>query len=299
MQSDTRIKIRHLRTFDAVARTGSFAIAANLLHVSAPAVSLAIRELEEAVAFRLLDRTTRSVRLTEAGAGYLSQVQRVLSEFDGAQRLASDLQRGRSVVRIATTQAILTCLLPPVFAQIHARWPDLHIHPLDVATSDIAAALRSRQADMAIGVDLPDDSSFDARPMYASWWHAYLAPSHGLARPKRLNWAQLADERLYLTRSSIQKLERELAGAVHFSDVVEASTASSGLAMASTGQGVAIFPGYAAPLATVMGLEARTVQGPTILHQLQVVVPRQSPRPTPLHALRDLLIESIRPISVS
>ena len=299
MHSDARLKIRHLRTFDAVARTGSFAAAAHLLHVSPPAVSLAIRELEEALSLRLLERTTRSVRLSEAGAGYLSQVQRVLTELDGAARLASDLQRGRSVVRIATTQAILTCLLPPAFSRVHARWPDLHIHPLDVATSDIADALRSRQADMAIGVDLPNDESFDARPIYASWWHAYLAPRHPLARRKRLLWSQLSGQRLYLTRSSAQKLAPQLGPSVGPLDVVETTTASSGLAMASTGQGIAIFPGYATPLADVMGLVAVAVQGPTLLHQLQVVVPRQAPMPAPLHALRDLLIDSIRPLSVS
>lgn len=299
MNPEGRIKIRHLRTFDAVARGGGFAAAAALLHVSAPAVSLAIRELEEAVGLRLLDRTTRSVRLTEAGAGYLSQVQRVLAEFDGAHRLAADLQRGRSVVRIATTQSILTCLLPPALSQVHARWPDLHVFPLDVATRDIVDALRSRQADMAIGVDLPDDEAFDCRPIYSSRWHAYLAPRHPLARRARPSWRQLAGQRLYMTRSSVQKLERELAPAIAFADVVETTTASSGMAMASTGQGIAIFPGYAKPLAAVMGLVAAPVQGPAVLHALQVAVPRQAPVPAPLHALRDLLVETIAPQSVA
>lgn len=299
MNGDGRIKIRHLRTFDAVARGGSFAAAAAALHVSAPAVSLAIRELEEAVGFRLLDRTTRSVRLTDAGVGYLSQVQRVLAELDSAQRLAADLQQGRSVVRIATTQAILTCLLPAALSQVHARWPGLHVQPLDVATRDIVEALRSRQADMAIGVDLPDDEAFDCRPVYSSWWHAFLAPGHPLARRVRPTWRQLAGQRLYLTRSSAQKLERQLGPAVSFADLVETSTASSGLAMASTGQGIAIFPGYARPLAQVMGLVAVPVHGPAVVHALQVAVPRQVPVPAPLHALRDLLVESIRPLSVA
>lgn len=297
MNRDSLIKIRHMRALDAVARCGSFAGAAHMLHVSAPAISLAIRELEEAVGFRLVERTTRSVRLSEAGAGYLSQVQRVLAELDGAQRFADDVQRGRSVVRIATTQSILTCLLPPAFSQVHARWPGLHIYPLDVATRDIPEALRNRQADMAIGVDLPDDDAFDCRPVYASYWQAYLSPRHPLSRRARPSWRTLSGERLYLTRSSWQKLERQLGPSVAFSDVVETTTASSGMAMASTGQGIAIFPGYARPLAEVMGLKALSVQGPTLLHELQVAVPRQVPVPAPLHALRDLLVETLAPLS--
>lgn len=298
MNKDGRVKIRHLRSFDAVARSGSFAGAAGLLHVSAPAVSLAIRELEEAVGFRLLERSTRSVRLSEAGAGYLSQVQRVLAELDGASRLAADLQRGRSVVRIATSQAILSCLLPTALSQVHHRWPDLHVHPLDVATTDIISALRQRQADLAIGVDLPQDEAFDCRPIYNSWWHAFLAARHPLARRSRLTWRLLASQRLYLTRSSAQKFQQLLGPALSLSDVVETSTASSGLVMASTGQGIALFPGYAKPLAQVMGLVAVPVQGPALLHELQVAVPRQAPVPAPLYELRDLLIESIRPLSV-
>lgn len=297
MSRDALIKIRHLRAFDAVARCGSFAAAALALHVSAPAISLAIRELEEAVGFRLLDRTTRSVRLSEAGTGYLSQVQRVLAELDGAHRFADDVQRGRSVVRIATTQSILTCLLPPAFSQVHARWPGLHIYPLDVATRDIPEALRNRQADMAIGVDLPDEDAFDCRPVYASYWHAYLSPRHALSRRARPTWPSLAGQRLYLTRSSWQKIERQLGPSLAFSDVVETTTASSGMAMASTGQGIAIFPGYAKPLAEVMGLRALPVQGPALLHELQVAVPRQAPVSAPLQALRDLLVETLAPLS--
>lgn len=298
MNPEGRVKIRHLRCFDAVARSGSFAAAAGLLHVSAPAVSLAIRELEEAVGFRLLERSTRSVRLSEAGAGYLSQAQRVLAELDGASRLAADLQRGRSVVRIATTQAILACLLPTALSQVHQRLPDLHVHPLDVATSDIISALRSRQADLAIGVDLPRDEAFDCRPIYTSWWHAFLAASHPLARRSRLSWRQLSGQRLYLTRSSAQKFEQQLGPSLRLDDVVETSTASSGMVMASTGQGIAVFPGYAKPLAQVMGLVAVPVHGPALLHELQVAVPRQAPVPGPLHALRDLLVQSILPLSV-
>lgn len=299
MSQEGRVKIRHLRSFDAVVRSGSFAAAAELLHVSAPAVSLAIRELEEAVGFRLLERSTRVVRLSESGAGYLSQVQRVLAELDGASRVAADLQRGRSVVRIATTQAILSCLLPTALSEVHQRWPQLHLHPLDVATTDIISALRNRQADLAIGVDLPQDQAYDCRPIYNSWWHAYLAVRHPLARRSRLSWRQLLSQRLYMTRSSAQKFEQRLGPIFGPADVVETSTASSGLVMASTGQGIALFPGYAKPLAHMMGLVAAPVQGPAILHELQVAVPTRLPVPEPLHALRDLLIESIRPLSVS
>lgn len=294
-----QVTLRQMRAFEAVVRLGSFAAAAQELHISPAAVSLALRELEAGVGFRVLDRTTRRVDLSDSGRGYLSFVQRALAELDGASRFAADVQRGRSIVRIATTQTILSCLLPAGLSQIHARWPELHVYPLDVAASDIPQALVSRQADLAIGVDLPDDEQFESRRVYASHWHAYLARGHALGRRKRLTWADLAECRLFMTGSSVLKLQRGVGVAFEPQDLMETTTASSGLAMASTGQGVAVFPGYARPLAQVMGLEAIAIHGPAIVHELQVAVPRRSPSPAALHALRDMLVDTIHPLSLA
>lgn len=292
-----QVTLRQMRAFEAVVRLGSFAAAAQDLHISPAAVSLALRELEDAVGFRVLDRTTRRVGLSESGRGYLSFVQRALAELDGASRFAADVKRGRSIVRIATTQTILSCLMPAGLSQVHARWPDLHIYPLDVAASDIAQALVSRQADLAIGVDLPDDEQFESRRLYASHWHAYLARGHALGRRKRLAWGDLASCRLFMTGTSFLKLQRAMGASFSFQDVLETSTASSGLAMASTGQGVAVFPGYARPLAQVMGLEAVAIRAPLVEHELQVAVPRRASTPASLLALRDMLVDTIAPLS--
>lgn len=293
-----QVTIRQMRAFEAVVRLRSFAAAARFLHISPAAVSLALRELEESLGFRVLDRTTRRVELTDSGRGYLSFVERVLAELDGARRFAADVQRGRSIVRIATTQTILSCLLPPALSKVHARWPDLHIYPLDVAASGIPQALLTRQADLAIGVDLPDDEQFESRRVYVSHWHAYLARSHALGRRRRLAWADLAACRLFMTGTSVQKLQRGVGAAFEPQDILETTTASSGLAMASTGQGVAIFPGYARPLAQVMGLEAIAIDSPAIVHELQVAVPRQASAPASLLALRDMLVDTIGPLSI-
>lgn len=293
-----QVTLRQMRAFEAVVRLGSFAAAAQALHITPAAMSLALRGLEDALGFRVLDRTTRRVELTDSGRGYLSFVQRALSELDGARRYAADVQRGRSIVRIATTQTILSCLLPAALSQVQARWPDLHIYPLDVAASDITQALVSGQADLAIGVDLPDDERFESRFIYRSWWHAYIAPSHPLGRRKRIGWSELAASRLYLTRSSLDKLRAGLGPAFDPADILETTTASAGLAMASTGQGIAVFPGYARPLAQVMGVQALPAGGPQVTHELLVSVPRHASAPVSLHALRDMLVETISPMSI-
>jgi DNA-binding transcriptional LysR family regulator len=78
-----------MRVFVAVADTGGFAAAARLLSLSAPAVTRAIAALEERIGTRLLQRTTRVVRLTEAGARYLVDCRRILAEVEDAEASAA------------------------------------------------------------------------------------------------------------------------------------------------------------------------------------------------------------------
>ena len=72
------VSIKQLQSFVAVARSQSFAEACTLVHLSQPALSISIKNLEEAVGGKLLARSTRSVALTPEGAEFLPVVQRLL-----------------------------------------------------------------------------------------------------------------------------------------------------------------------------------------------------------------------------
>lgn len=78
-----------MRVFAKVAETGSFAQTARLLHMSPPAVTRAVAALEEAIGARLLIRTTRSVKLTEAGSRYYEDCRRILADIAEAESAAA------------------------------------------------------------------------------------------------------------------------------------------------------------------------------------------------------------------
>jgi DNA-binding transcriptional LysR family regulator len=78
-----------MRVFVRVAETGGFAGAARQLHMSPPAVTRAVAALEDRIGTRLLTRTTRSVRLTEAGGRYLEDCRRILAEIEEAEAAAA------------------------------------------------------------------------------------------------------------------------------------------------------------------------------------------------------------------
>jgi LysR family carnitine catabolism transcriptional activator len=285
-----QVNIRQLRALDAIVRLGSFVEAARVLHVTPAALSLSIRELEERLGFVVLERTTRSLKITDAGLGYLPFVQRVLTELEDAERYAREMKRGHSVVRIASTQTIIATLLPIAFPEVHARWPQVRLQPLDVAGSSIREALSRRQADLAVGLALPQDDHLQAQPLFRSRWHAFFAPSHPLGARKKLAWTDLADSRLYMNKSANLKLQLLLDAEL---DVQDTGTASSGLAMASSGLGVGVFPGYARPFAKMMGLKCLPIDAPTLYHELEIGTAKRPATSAPLEEIQQVIIETI------
>jgi DNA-binding transcriptional LysR family regulator len=289
-----QIKIRQLRAFDAAVRLGSFVEAANALHVTAAALSLTIRELEEGVGFRVLERTTRRLHLTDAGSGYLAFTRRVLAELDAADRYAKDVLLGHSVVRIATTQTVIATLLSLALHDLHSEFPHIKLQPLDVAAGGILDALVEGKADIAIGVNLPSDGEFESIPLFLSRWFAYLAPAHPLSQRRRLAWSDVADQCLYMTKSSnYLRLRATLGKGLDLANVQESMTATAGLAMAASGSGIAVFPGYAQPLARILGVKGVPIESPPVRHELQIGVRRQAATSAPIVGIRNTLVKLV------
>ncbi len=289
-----KVKLRQLQVFDAAARLGSFVEAAGALHITPAALSLSMRELEEAVGFRLFDRSTRRLQLTRPGQGYLDQVQRVLAELADADRYARNVVAGHSQVRIATTQTVIATLLMPVLGELQDAFPQLQLQPLDIAASEISDALPKGLTDIAIGVGLPNDELFEVRPLFVSRWFAYVRRDHTLARRRGLDWGELSGYPVYMTQSAnYLKLRAALGKDVAFQDVQHSTTVTAGLAMASVSSGVAVFPGYAQALAKAMQVKGIPIDTPAIRHELQIGVRRKPVSHVALHSLRDAIVSCV------
>src|SRR3989449_2008474 len=90
------VELRHLRYFVAVAEMENVSRAALKLHVSQPALSRQIRDLEDELGFLLLERSARSVRLTDAGRAFLSEARAVLQRVEDAVQVARVIATGGS-----------------------------------------------------------------------------------------------------------------------------------------------------------------------------------------------------------
>ncbi len=150
-------RLRTMSTFVTVAEEGGFAPAARKLKLSPPSVTRAISELEARLGARLLHRTTRSLRLTEAGARYLADCRRILSEIEEADRHAASLHREPSgLVTVSASVLFGRMHVAPVLLQLLARYPGLSVSAVFV---DRVVHLLEEGIDIAVRIaELPDSS---------------------------------------------------------------------------------------------------------------------------------------------
>jgi len=115
-----------LRAFHLIARYGSFTRAAADMEVTASALSQTMRQLEQRVGVRLLQRTTRKVGLTEAGRQFLERITPALAAIDGAlDELRQHGDRPAGSLRVTVPEIVLDWLVAPLQADFLRRWPDI------------------------------------------------------------------------------------------------------------------------------------------------------------------------------
>src|ERR1700758_5555708 len=125
------VSIRQLRALIAVAELGSFTDASRRLHVTQSALSLLVKDLEQALGVRLMDRGPRGATLTAAGADFLPLAAKVLEDLDAAVRSAAQLRdRRRGTVRVACTPLYASTLIPQVIAEFRTEYPQIEIRLL-------------------------------------------------------------------------------------------------------------------------------------------------------------------------
>lgn len=146
------MELRHLRYFDAVARTLHFGRAAEQLHVAQPALSRAVRQLEREVGVTLLHRTTRTVELTDAGRAYVEEVRDVLRRLEHATRVARRAEAGiTGTLRLGVTGTAAYGYLPRVAQVLTTTLPQVHLQvSTEMLTPDQERALVDDRLDLGI-----------------------------------------------------------------------------------------------------------------------------------------------------
>jgi DNA-binding transcriptional LysR family regulator len=121
-------RVSSMLSFVKVVDTGGFGSAARQLNLSASVVTTRVKSIEERLGVRLLNRTTRSVSLTEAGRAYYDRCVQILSEIENAEEAAQVLQsKPRGILRLNTSPGV-PGLIARSIAEYSTRYPDVTVH---------------------------------------------------------------------------------------------------------------------------------------------------------------------------
>jgi DNA-binding transcriptional LysR family regulator len=245
------MELRHLRYFIAVAEEENVSRAALKLHVSQPALSRQIRDLEDELGFPLLQRSAKSVRLTEAGRAFLTEVRAVLQRAEDAVKAARAIAIGGSgELNVGYAPSLSARILPATLRAFQAELPNARVRLHDLSTEEMLAGLREDKLQIAFVVRLPAAmlrglhfQELARDPMCLA-----VAPKHPLAGRRTVTLAEAAREPL-ITYSrkdypeAHEMLVAMFAGIKSKPRVAEEhDSVSSLIAAVESGAGVAVAP---------------------------------------------------------
>jgi DNA-binding transcriptional LysR family regulator len=252
------MELRHLRYFIAVAEAENVSRAALKLHVSQPALSRQIRDLEDALGFSLLERSAKSVRLTDAGRAFLTEARAVLQRVEEGVKAARAIAMGsRGELHVGYAPSPTVRILPPTLRAFGAERPAVRVKLHDFSTEEMLAGLRDGKLQIAVLVrpsramlrglrfeELARDSMRLAVP-----------PKHAFARLQSVPLARAAREPFVaFTRKDYPEYHEyftDLFGTVKAKPriVEEHDSAASLVAAVEAGCGVALAPNALACIA--------------------------------------------------
>src|SRR2546428_5298165 len=211
------MELRHLRYFVAVAEAENVLRAATQkLHVSQPAVSRQIRDLEDELGVQLFERTGKSVRLTVAGSVFLKEARAILETTDEAVRNVRDYaQAGETELHVGYAPTPSGHILSATMRAFQKAMPNVHVKLHDWSNEEIAVGLRDGRLKVALIARALERGPFrDFRFEELLREHVRLAvpPNHPFARRRSVSLADAAQEPFVgLTREDFSDYHRYLA----------------------------------------------------------------------------------------
>ncbi|MGX5219716.1 MULTISPECIES: LysR family transcriptional regulator [Pseudomonas] len=289
--------IKQLRAFLAVAQTLSFAQACQHLHLSQPALSLAIKTLEESLGGPLLVRTTRSVALTREGEVLLPMARRLVADWDNAEehlRQHFTLQLGR--VAIAALPSFAASLLPVALRAFRDEHPNINVTVHDVINEQVVEMVRNHRVELGVVLEPESLEGLAFIPLYLDRFIAVVPGTSPLASYPELQWSDLLGEpfialqRPSAVRSLLEKSVSECHGRLPVA--FESHQLVTVGRMVSQGLGVSVVPGLCREQMLALGACCVALSQPRVEQRVGLVHLVGSTLSAAAKALIEKLIET-------
>jgi DNA-binding transcriptional LysR family regulator len=279
------LDLDQLRAFVTVADLRSFRQAAVELHLSPPALSRRVEKLEERVGARLLDRTSRSVRLSVVGEAFVERVRSVLEDLDDAVLGVNELSSGHvGRLTVAAVPSAACGFVPQALSRLAARYPGIRLRLLDGSLQATALAVLGGQADVGIGFNDSAVPGLHVELLGEDPYVLAVPAAHRWARRRTVRLQELGDEPLLsLAASSGNRalLELQLAQAGVAPRVThETAHVWALIGMVEAGLGCALVPAMALRSAPP-GVACVAIRGKPLRRRIGLLTPVER-RLTPL-----------------
>jgi DNA-binding transcriptional LysR family regulator len=196
------MEMHQIRYFLSVARTLNFTRAAEQCNVSQPALTRAIRQLEEELSGELLRREGKNSHLTDLGQRMVPLMQRCYESALAAKSLASSFKKGAThVLTLVLSHSIDMGLMAAPLAEIQRNFPGLQMTILRGNAGEISEALQKGKAEFAVAGPLGQQSweRLDAWPLFEEKFELAVPPLHGFARAGEIGAQDLAGQQILLS----------------------------------------------------------------------------------------------------
>jgi len=277
------VTLRQLRAYLAVLEAASFSEAARAMHLSQAALSGLIKELENRMGVRLLDRTTRSVSRTVVGEAFEPMVRRVLANLDEALESVTSLKElRRGLVRVAAPETLSCTLLPELIARYSSSHPGVDVRFDDVPIQHVLAGLQNGSTDIGFGpagvmAGVLADESVETHLICADPLWVALRTDDPLTKGEAVSWKDLRDRPLinYMPNIAINVLS-QVPPRHHPKQMVPVHRVNTALSMLRVRQGVVICPSMAGSLVRGFGLTFLPLRQPTVTWKIALFARRRA-----------------------
>ena len=249
------MELRHLRYFITVAEELNFSKAALKLYTAQPSLSQQIKDLEEDVGVKLLNRTKRKVELTEEGAVFLEQARLTLAQADKAVAMARQVSQAKQqMLRIGFVPVAEMKIFPYILPNLRVQNPDLKIELLSLNNNEQMRLLKKGDLDLTFTRHNFNSDEIESQFVIREPLIFLLPKDHPLAKYERIPVKALngidfiipsAEQSLTLNQAI---LDFAKANGIELNIVQKADNILFNINSIGMGLGCTILPGYIAPL---------------------------------------------------
>jgi len=290
------LSLRHLRAFVEVARQGSFRRAAEKLHLSQPALTITVNQLEELVGVSLFNRTTRRVDLTIDGEDFLPIAERLVTDFERAiNDLKTSAGRREGKVAIAVLPSLTINLLPGLLARFKDANPEIRVILRDDNARGVQRQVLNNESDFGISNRWEEDSELEFTPLTLDPVGLVCPPDHPLGKSRKpLAWRKL--EKLTFAGMSQDTGVYKLINAIEGCPESIRSPEYEVLTMAALGGilearlALTVLPLLAVPSHMHPALVFRKLTSPRVERELCIITRRDYPLSVHAQKIRDMLL---------